>query len=207
MNLTTPQLQAIRAARAQCVIRVTQLSGCRTCGDEQARFEEIVRQLDSIISQAEQEASMAFQFSRRSLDKLASVHTDLQRVAERALQISEVDFSVTQGRRTLDEQRRLYGKGRTAAQCKRMGVPSSYARPNENRVTWIRPENGNHLSGRAIDVAPFVNGRLEWDNNGKLGLWPKIAVAFKLAAQELGVSIEWGGDWDGTKDRPHFELV
>lgn len=152
-----------------------------------------------------EEKAMTFKFSKASLNRLATVHDDLQRVAHRALQLSEVDFVVTQGRRTLDEQKRLYGKGRTAAQCLAKGVPSSYARPNEKKVTWTL--NSNHLSGNAIDVAPYVNGGIEYDNNGKLGLWPKIAKAFKDAARELDVSIEWGGDWKGTVDRPHFELV
>ena len=150
---------------------------------------------------------MKFKFSQNSLNRLATVHPDLQRVARRAIELSSVDFSIAQGRRTLDEQRRLYGKGRTIAQCVRMGVPAAYARPAEAKVTWIRPENGNHLSGNALDVAPYVNGKLEYDDNGKLGLWPKIAKAFKDAARELGVKIEWGGDWEGTKDRPHFEIV
>lgn len=148
---------------------------------------------------------MTFRFSRTSLDRLATVHPDMQRVTKRALELSPVDFSVTQGRRTLDEQKRLYGKGRTAAQCRAAGVPESYAKPSERVVTWTL--NSNHLSGNAVDVAPFVNGALQYDDSGKLGLWPKIAAAFKQAARELDVPIVWGGDWKKTIDRPHFELV
>lgn len=148
---------------------------------------------------------MTFRFSKASLDRLATVHPKLQAVARRALELTTVDFSVTQGNRTRDEQMRLYGKGRTAAQCIAKGVPTSYARPNEAKVTWTL--NSNHIGGRAIDVAPFVNGKLEWDENGKLGLWPKIAAAFKQAAKELNIAITWGGDWSETKDRPHFELT
>lgn len=148
---------------------------------------------------------MTFKFSQNSLNRLATVHPDMQRVAHRAIELSSIDFSITQGRRTLDEQKRLYGKGRTAAQCRAAGVPEAYAKPNEKQVTWTL--RSNHLSGNAIDVAPYINGRLEYDDNGKLGLWPKIAKAFKDAARELGVPIEWGGDWTKTKDRPHFELV
>lgn len=148
---------------------------------------------------------MSYNFSQNSINRLATVHPDMQKVARRAIQISPVDFSITQGKRTLDEQKRLYGKGRTAAQCRAKGVPAEYARPQDQVVTWTL--NSNHLSGNAIDVAPYINGKLEYDDNGKLGLWPKIAKAFKDAARELGVSIEWGGDWTKTKDRPHFELV
>lgn len=146
-----------------------------------------------------------FKFSQASLNRLSKVHPDMQKVAMRAIQISPIDFSVTQGLRTREEQCALYGKGRTGAQCRAAGVPEQYASPGDKKVTWTM--NSNHLSGNAIDVAPFVNGKLEYDDNGKLGLWPKIAKAFKDAAAELHVSIEWGGDWEKTKDRPHFELV
>ena len=148
---------------------------------------------------------MPFRFSQVSLARLATVHPDLQKVAKRAIELSSVDFVVTQGNRTVDEQMRLYGKGRTAAQCVAKGVPAIYARPGESQVTWTL--NSNHIGGRAIDVAPYVNGQLEWDDKGKLGLWPKIAKAFKTAAAELAIQIEWGGDWTKTVDRPHFELV
>lgn len=148
---------------------------------------------------------MTFKFSKNSLARLATVDPRLQSVAKRALELSTVDFVVVQGTRTLDEQKRLYGKGRTAAQCTAKGVPASYARPGEAKVTWTL--NSNHIGGRAIDVAPYVNGAINWDDNGKLGVWPKIAAAFKQAAKELKIDIEWGGDWTTTKDRPHFELA
>lgn len=147
---------------------------------------------------------MTFRFSKSSLDRLATVDPQLQKVAHRALALSSIDFVVVQGNRTLDEQKRLYGKGRTAAQCRAKGVPPEYARPGDAKVTWTL--NSNHIGGKAIDVAPYVNGGIQWDDSGKRGLWPKIAAAFKQAAKELGVPITWGGDWTTTVDRPHFEL-
>lgn len=151
-----------------------------------------------------------FRLSQRSLTILRTVKTPLQRVVERAITLTLVDFAVVQGARTLDQQKRLYGQGRTAAQCVAAGVPAAYAKPNDKKVTWTL--KSNHLSdstglGNAVDLAPYVNGKLEWDDNGKLGLWPKIADAMNRAAAEEGVSIRWGGDWQGTPDRPHFELA
>lgn len=151
-----------------------------------------------------------YRLSQRSRNVLATVREPLRRVVERAITITEVDFGVVQGGRTLDEQKRLYGKGRTAAQCVAAGVPAAYAQPREKKVTWTL--RSNHLVdasglGNAVDLMPYVNGQGEWDDNGKLGLWPKIAKAMKQAAAEEGVSIRWGGDWKETVDRPHFELA
>jgi peptidoglycan L-alanyl-D-glutamate endopeptidase CwlK len=131
-----------------------------------------------------------FKLSKNSLDKLSGVNPALQNVVKRAIEISTVDFAVVQGNRTQAEQNALYEQGRT--------------KPGKV-VTWTR--KSNHIGGRAVDLAPFVKGKIEWDDNGKLGLWPKIANAMQQAANELGVKIGWGGNWQKTKDRPHFELL
>lgn len=127
--------------------------------------------------------------SERSLKILSTVNTDLQKVVIRAIEISEVDFGVIQGNRTQQQQDELYAQGRT--------------KPGQ-KVTWTR--NSRHIGGYAVDLLPYLNGKAEWDNNGKLGLWPKIAKAMKQAADELNIPITWGGDWQKTPDRPHFEL-
>lgn len=146
-----------------------------------------------------------FKLSQTSLKRLATVKEPLQRVVKRAIEISEVDFGVGQALRTRDEQAQLYGQGRTRAQMKSMGLNPDYAKPSMQKVTWTM--NSNHLSGEAVDLVPYVDGKVEWDNSGKLGIWPKIAKAMKTAADEVGVKISWGGDWTKTVDRPHFELA
>lgn len=148
---------------------------------------------------------MGFVLGKNSLTRLATVDPRMQAVVKRAIQLSTVDFAVVQGNRTRDEQARLYGKGRTASQMSAKGLPTAYARPNEAKVTWTM--NSNHIGGRAVDLAPYVDGAIFWDDNGKRGLWPRIAQAMRQAAAEVGVKIKWGGDWQGTPDRPHFELA
>lgn len=138
---------------------------------------------------------MSFALSKRSRARLAGVHPDLVRVVLRAIEITTCDFGVLEGVRSEARQRALYAQGRT--------------RPGP-KVTWtlrsnhfIQPRTGY---GHAVDLVPYVDGAMEWDNSGKLGLWPRIAEAMKSAADELGVAITWGGDWR-TPDRPHFELA
>lgn len=118
-----------------------------------------------------------FRFSARSLRNLQGVHPDLVRVAERALELSPIDFTVIEGVRSLKRQKELFASG----------------------ASWTL--NSRHLTGHAIDVAPWVGG-IRWD-------WPlfyQLEKAFKAAAKELGVSITWGGDWKRFRDGPHFEL-
>ena len=45
---------------------------------------------------------MAFKLSNRSLSKLEGVNDDMVRVVSRAIELTEVDFAVIQGLRTLE---------------------------------------------------------------------------------------------------------
>lgn len=122
--------------------------------------------------------SSKFRFGERSLKNLSEVHADLKRVAARALELSTVDFAVTDGLRTKEEQAANLQKG--VSQTK----------------------NSRHLTGHAIDIVAIVGGRASWDYS----LYQSIAAAFKAAAAGLGVDIEWGGDWKTLKDGCHFQL-
>lgn len=150
-------------------------------------------------------------FTPHSLATLGTVQPPLQRLAQRALELYQIDdptrsFDVVQGARTVDQQMRLFGRGRTAAQLVAKGVPAAYAQPALGIVTWTL--RSNHLGGQAIDVCPLVRGIETWDNDGRLGLWPPLEAAFKAASVELGIPVYCGADFPSRQqDRPHFALV
>lgn len=121
---------------------------------------------------------MTFRFSSRSLRNLEGVHPDLVAVAHRALELTEIDFLVTEGLRTREKQIEL-------------------VRAGASRTTRSR-----HLTGHAIDIAAWVAGEVRWD----WPLYAEISRAFKQAAAELKVPIVWGGDWKSFRDGPHYEL-
>lgn len=146
---------------------------------------------------------MAFRLGQRSLNTLATVDADLQRVVHRAIDITTVDFMVGQGLRTRDEQARLYGQGRSQVDMARLGLPIEYAKPNMKKVTWTM--RSNHMTGRAVDLWAWVDGKISWDTTK--GYYEEIARAMKQAAMHECVPIQWGGDWKTTKDYPHFELI
>lgn len=144
---------------------------------------------------------MTFKLSQRSLDRLKGVDANLVRVVKRAIEISEVDFLVVEGLRTREQMMINWGKGRTAAELAVHGIPASYAKPKEGKVTWLKnPFASNHAKGRAVDLLPAP---FDW----KVGSnFTKMAQAMKTAAAELGVKLEWGGDWKTSPDMPHFEV-
>lgn len=114
----------------------------------------------------------------RSLKNLEGVHQDLVLVVHRAAEITDIDFIVTEGLRTLEKQKLLFEKGASKTMKSR------------------------HLTGHAIDLAAVIDGEVRWD----FPLYDRLADTMKEAAQIEGVAIEWGGDWLKFKDGPHFQL-
>lgn len=121
---------------------------------------------------------MKYYLSERSLQNLVGVHPDLVAVAKRAIELSKVDFVIIDGLRTVTEQK----KHMTSGASKTM--------------------RSRHLTGHAIDVAAWVDGKISFDYN----YFPPIADAMKVASLELKAPIIWGGDWQTFKDAGHFEL-
>ena len=148
---------------------------------------------------------MTYQLGKRSKDRLLGVDPRMVAVVEKAITISEQDFSVICGLRTVQEQEALVAKG--ASQTMK----------------------SKHLEGLAVDLMAWIDGG-RWE----LNLYDEIADAIRKAAIELEVNVRWGAawhktlnEWDGTAedlmneyidlrrsqgrrpfiDGPHFEIV
>ena len=119
-----------------------------------------------------------YKLSKRSRARLAGVHPDLVKVVERAIEITEVDFAVLEGRRSIERQRALVEAGAS------------------------QTLDSRHLTGHAVDLGAWVDGATRWD----WPLYHRIAHAMRQAAAEFGTPITWGGDWSSFRDGPHFEL-
>jgi len=150
-----------------------------------------------------------FVLSKLSLGRLNGVDANLVKVVQRAIEITPQDFMVVEGVRTKEQCYINYGKGRTVAQCTAKGVPAQYAQPKLAKVTWLNnPLSSKHVTGKAVDLVPYP---VDWNDLTK---FDQVAKAMFAAADELGVSIRWGADWDndgnyrekGEYDSPHFEL-
>lgn len=129
---------------------------------------------------------MTFKLTAKDNKILNEVHPDLQRVIRRAAMLTDVPFKVTEGMRTPAQQHENIKKG----------------------VSWTM--QSRHLTGHAVDVAPYFDVDGDGDIDGKdMYAWPpyyKLAKIIKEAARIEGVAVEWGGDWKNKKDGPHWEL-
>ena len=121
---------------------------------------------------------MSIVLGSRSLSRLEGVHPDLVRVVKKAAALSDLDFTVLEGLRTLERQKQLVKEGAS------------------------KTMNSRHLTGHAVDLAPVLNGAVSWD----WPLYRRLAPIMKQAAADENVLIEWGGDWRTFKDGPHWQL-
>ncbi len=126
-----------------------------------------------------------YKLSKSSSGNLSGVHPDLIRVVHLALTYSEIDFGVSQGVRTVEQQNENI----------EAGVSSTM---NSRHI----PKNNECSMACAVDLTAWVGGGLTWEK----WAFRKIARAMFRAAIELGVQIEWGGHWKNTFDGPHFQL-
>lgn len=155
---------------------------------------------------------MAFKLGNRSKQKLEGVHPDMVAVVERAIELTKVDFGVTYGVRTVEEQEKLVASGRSQTmKSKHLIQDTGYS--------------------HAVDVVAYDGSDVVWEIN----VYDDICDAFKEAAIEQGVAIKWGAAWsegdirtyEGTAedamnnyidlrrsqgrrpfiDGPHFELM
>ncbi len=119
-----------------------------------------------------------FKFSKRSYNNLSGVHPILIHLAMLALPRSPLDFGITDGRRTIEEQKVLFADGKTTTM------------------------NSRHLTGHAIDIVVYVDGKVSWE----LSDYAKVFAVFNEVAEELGILVEWGGNWRTFKDGPHIQI-
>jgi len=130
------------------------------------------------------------EFSARSLEKLESVHQDLQTVFKEV--VRHFDCTVVSGMRTQEEQQALYAKGRTVD-----GVIITYKDGIERR--------SRHQDGLAVDVVPYPTMYTDEYKMIHFGWFVKGVAATLKRYGQIENDIDWGGDWD-WKDLPHFQI-
>ena len=150
---------------------------------------------------------MGFKLSSRSKGRLEGINPQLIEVVKTAITLTKVDFGVTCGMRTVEEQEKLVASG--ASQTMK----------------------SKHLEGRAVDLVAYIGPNVTWS----LNKYDEIADAMAAAAKQKGVALKWGAawtvgniaDWDGSMedamntyvdvrrsqgrrpfiDAPHFEMM
>lgn len=79
---------------------------------------------------------MSYTLGKRSVENLSGVHPDMVAVVKRAIELTEQDFTVIEGLRSVERQRELLNAGKSTTM------------------------NSRHITGHAVDIAPWP---ISWD--------------------------------------------
>lgn len=123
-----------------------------------------------------------FVFGTSSKAELKTVHPNLVKLSNRALELSPIDFRILQGIRTFEEQLKAFKGG--------------FSRIDP------RKSKGRHMVGCAIDfiVIDPATGKITW---AKPKLWAQVREAYKAASKELKIPIR---TLEHIGDLGHVEL-
>lgn len=112
--------------------------------------------------------------SRRSRTRLEPAHADLQRVVERGLHHSRIDFTVLEVLRSRQRQAYLLEKGLTQTRNSK----------------HFRQQDGTVHAADLLPIDPTVEN--VWQH---WSLFDEMAEGLHRAAVELGIPLVWGAAW------------
>lgn len=113
---------------------------------------------------------------------------DITRAVIKELAPKGIYVGVAQGFRSKAEQDAIYAQGRR-------GIPG------EKVVTQARGGQSNHNYGVAVDLFVYSD-----DGSEAIFLLPSNPKSAPLVAAMKKRGMEWGGDWAGFRDYPHYQL-
>lgn len=117
-------------------------------------------------------------YSKKSLDILSRAHEDLQKLF---LSVGEeIDCSIVCSTRGEKEQEEAFN--------------NNYSKAHFGQSPH------NFIPALAVDCVPYPS---KYSDIQKL---KDLGAAIQIKAIELGIQIEWGGNWVGFRDYPHYQL-
>lgn len=161
-----------------------------------------------------------FKFSDSSLKKLNTCHPDLVKVMMVAIELSDIDFTIVYGRRSIKEQQALYAQGRTTpgsivTNCDGVIHKSKH---NATLELYFGDKEAIDHKSEAVDIAAYVNGKISWKPTELCYIAGVVDIVAKMLYKEGEIThkIKWGGNWDGDGeiitdqtliDLPHYQII
>ena len=141
-----------------------------------------------------------FKFGNKSKERLNTCHKDIQLIMNEAIKISNVDFGIAEGHRSLEKQLQYFKQGKSKID----GV--------------TKKGKHNYTPSLAVDIFPYLENEANWDKEHLSYLSGVIHAVSEILFRQGKTThkIRWGGNWDmdgvilidqSFDDRPHFELV
>jgi len=131
--------------------------------------------------------------------KLETCHPDLKRIMLTAITNSPVDFGISEGYRSVEDQQRYFAEGKS-------------------KLDGLKHKSKhNYDPSMACDIYVWLNGKASWNAETLSYLAGFIEATARMLWRLGSVKhlVRWGGNWDmdgeiisdqNFVDRPHFEL-
>jgi peptidoglycan L-alanyl-D-glutamate endopeptidase CwlK len=126
-----------------------------------------------------------------SKKRLKDVHPDLATLMLKAMELADRDgftIRVSSGVRTFKEQAAAFASGAS----KLNGIPKNKGGTGVSEHQW----------GMAADLVQISGKQAIWSGNSMRKIFEYVSKASK----ETKVPFEWGGNWKGFVDPPHYQL-
>lgn len=142
-----------------------------------------------------------YAYGNSSITHIETTEPIVQKLCHQAMQVANnrklhcPDFGISRGFSTVEEQYKLYSKGRDS--WGRVLYPWLIVTNCDGTFT-----KSPHQFKLAVDFFAYIDGKADYEP-ANLAL---IATCFYEAASDLGIEIEWGGNWKSIADAPHIEV-
>lgn len=159
-----------------------------------------------------------FKLSKKSIAQYETLHPDLRIIIDEVLKCSSIDFTISEGYRSVEKQFEYYQKGRKK-------VNNEWIVEDRSKVVtyldgYTSKSKHNVNPAMAFDFYIYVPGKPEL----KYDIYHIIAVGHLFAAMgqklynegKISHQVRWGGDFnqdgeimepDVFSDTPHIELI
>ena len=140
-------------------------------------------------------------FGKKSEERIATLHPDLQKVLRRAIEVT--DFSVLCGLRGEADQRCAVERRRSFTEYPK----SKHNRSLRDDGSW------DSETSDAVDLAPYpvlwpgIRNQTTVEYARRLGRFYLLAGVVLACAAIEGVRLRWGGHFKSIFDGPHFERM
>ena len=141
-----------------------------------------------------------YKFGNTSKSRLQTCHKDIQLIMNESIKITNVDFGIAEGHRSIEKQQQYFKEGKS-------------------KIDGVNKKGKhNYMPSFAVDIYPYFENGAKWDNEHLSFLSGIIHAVSEIlfADGKISHKVRWGGNWDmdgiilidqSFDDRPHFELV
>ena len=145
-------------------------------------------------------------FSKTSAERLSTCEEYIQKVMNKAIELSPIDFGIAQGDRSVELQKQYFNEGKSKVN------PDNYTE-EELPLKGKHIVNAIYTKAGAVDIYAYIPGvGASWDLKYLCILYGVIMAIDKSMENRMRCGINWDSDGivitdQSFLDAPHYEMI